>query len=495
MNKLAYLLTLSLLPATAFADTVIDSVGRVSGNIFSIKLVIDNDEQVTGEYSFRYSMGSREGFPVTGTLTDGRLQLKTASTIFNETFEGQATYHEGKILYVEGTWTSDRELNYAPKDKPMARRHERDFIFLGDHNILADRQVDCFEMETFPDLAFESGLVDLGSGSNGVDSFATDCSRSIMNLEFMTPLFASATRSLGRQCSGTLSAAVGRHYQFSMARKGFMPDKLYKQGNFRSRQLEAATAHFDVWGLMSTHNYAIYRSFMDAKEVAEVQLKTWYQSNYSLSDEEANAAVASVVHEIQLTAYGVYSESQPATWALSPTLVEASDLETMITLRRQLLERAPAEAISQTLNALKSATLQGRGETPLSLATYDPAIMQVLLEKSFDANYQNEFGKTALYYAIEGGNAEVINLLLEHGADINAKYNYDENAEVDCRLAGMQRTPLMHAAQHASEEVIDLLIEAGADLTAVDRRGWTMVDYAKNNGRDDIAAYLSGIAR
>ena len=59
----------------------------------------------------------------------------------------------------------------------------------------------------------------------------------------------------------------------------------------------------------------------------------------------------------------------------------------------------------------------------------------------------------------------------------------------------MQRTPLMHAAQHASEEVIDLLIDAGADLTAVDRRGWTMVDYAKNNGRDDIAAYLSGIAR
>ncbi len=496
MNKPAYLLSLAFfLPLNACSDTIIDSVGTISTNGISIKLVIDNDEQVTGEYSFRYSMGSREGFPVTGTLTEGRLQLKTTSTVFNETFEGQATYHDGKILYVAGTWTSDRELTYDPSEKPMARRSERDFIFLGDHNILADHHIDCSEMEMFPELVFNSRVVDLGSGSNGLHSFSGDCAKSLLNLEFMTPLLESAYTSRGRQCTGTMWGAVSRHYQFEMAQKGFMPDKLYEQSDFWRRQLTAATAHFNVWGLMSTHNFGIYRSYMDAQTNAEAQLKAWYQANYSLSDEEASAAVASVVHEIQRNAYGAYPESRPADWALSQTLVEASDLETMLTLRRQLLEQAPAETISQTLNTLKSTTLQRRGETPLSLAIYDPAVMQLLLEKSFDVNYQNEFGKTALYYAIEGDNTEVINLLLEHGANINAKYNYDENAEVDCGLAGLQRTPLMHAAQHASREVMDLLIESGADLTAVDSRGWTMVDYAKNNDRDDIAAYLTGIAR
>ena len=61
----------------------------------------------------------------------------------------------------------------------------------------------------------------------------------------------------------------------------------------------------------------------------------------------------------------------------------------------------------------------------------------------------DEYGKTPLYRAVEGGHKEVTELLIDHGADPNV----DD---------GHGRTPLHLAQMNFRIEVITLLIENGA---------------------------------
>ena len=94
-------------------------------------------------------------------------------------------------------------------------------------------------------------------------------------------------------------------------------------------------------------------------------------------------------------------------------------------------------------------------------------IINILLEKGADINAKDNYGRTPLMHAIQYGcSEEVIKILLEKGADINAKDNYGW-------------TPLMYAIQYGcSEEVIKILLEKGADINAKDNYGWTPLMHA-----------------
>ena len=74
-----------------------------------------------------------------------------------------------------------------------------------------------------------------------------------------------------------------------------------------------------------------------------------------------------------------------------------------------------------------------------------PEIVQLLLEKGADVNARSTDGRTPLMFAASS-TPEIVTLLLEKGAEIEARDN-----------KGM--TPLMFAA---SAEIKQLLIDAGA---------------------------------
>lgn len=82
--------------------------------------------------------------------------------------------------------------------------------------------------------------------------------------------------------------------------------------------------------------------------------------------------------------------------------------------------------------------------------------------------HQGVEGNTAVHRTARDGNVTMLKIILDAGADINAR---DKNGT----------TPAMLAASQGHLEVLDLLLEYGADMDAVDGRGWNTLNYACEN--------------
>ncbi|KAK7963439.1 ankyrin repeat-containing domain protein [Apiospora saccharicola] len=87
-----------------------------------------------------------------------------------------------------------------------------------------------------------------------------------------------------------------------------------------------------------------------------------------------------------------------------------------VNLRIDSLPPEQQHGRSQSNNALQIACRYDKDESQ------DSSILQLLLQKGAEANDPpNMYGMTALQYAVAKGDLRIVTLLLEHGADINAK--------------------------------------------------------------------------
>ncbi|MEN9538529.1 MAG: hypothetical protein RLZZ126_764 [Pseudomonadota bacterium] len=121
-------------------------------------------------------------------------------------------------------------------------------------------------------------------------------------------------------------------------------------------------------------------------------------------------------------------------------------------------------------------------ESPLMLAALrgDLSLAKRLVELGADVN---KTGWTPLHYASTNGHLEIMRLLLEHHAYIDASSPNDT-------------TPLMMAAHYGSASAVKLLLEAGADPGIKNMLGLSAIDFAQRANRkeaaDLIAAFIRG---
>ncbi|KAH7109942.1 hypothetical protein EDB81DRAFT_954164 [Dactylonectria macrodidyma] len=153
---------------------------------------------------------------------------------------------------------------------------------------------------------------------------------------------------------------------------------------------------------------------------------------------------------------------------------------------------ADQSAISALLDhgAAASALIRdASGDCPLSIAFYrgDAKCAKMILESDLTSTVQavnrtNKYGESPIFFAVQSGNTECLDLLIQHSVDLDTRMP-----------AG--GTALHIAACYGHEDIVDMLIQAGADLEAKDQAGRSPLCATVYWGYGDTGMKLDRVAR
>ncbi|MFZ3127835.1 MAG: ankyrin repeat domain-containing protein [Rhodoferax sp.] len=146
--------------------------------------------------------------------------------------------------------------------------------------------------------------------------------------------------------------------------------------------------------------------------------------------------------------------------------------------------REPSLHVAEVLIANPATQVEVRtaeDESPLMLAAIRgyTAICQQLIERDADVNKP---GWTPLHYAATGGHEDIIQLLLDNHAYVDA-------------ASPNGSTPLMMAAMYGTSAAVQLLLEAGADPSLKNDLGLTAIDFASKVKKTDSVAIIAEFIR
>jgi len=109
----------------------------------------------------------------------------------------------------------------------------------------------------------------------------------------------------------------------------------------------------------------------------------------------------------------------------------------------------------------------------------DKTAVRSLIDQRVDVNAPQEDGTTALHWAAEGDNRDIVELLIRAGANVKATNRYGA-------------TPLWLACVNGNAATIELLLKAGADANAALPEGETVLMTAARTGKLDAVKALLG---
>ncbi|CAB3384229.1 Hypothetical predicted protein [Cloeon dipterum] len=128
-----------------------------------------------------------------------------------------------------------------------------------------------------------------------------------------------------------------------------------------------------------------------------------------------------------------------------------------------------------------------RGQTYLHLAAQrgDLEAMQTWIELGGDLDVIDDEGSTALHFAARGGHLQFVNGFLDHiakYAENSVESVLEKSARVN-RCDNFGRTALQFAVSSKNVDLVQMLLDIGADLTLTDLEGKNAMHYAVNNER------------
>jgi len=127
--------------------------------------------------------------------------------------------------------------------------------------------------------------------------------------------------------------------------------------------------------------------------------------------------------------------------------------------------------------------LPGTNQTPLlfAMSIDNPnidVVLQILHTPGVEVDARGSLGESALILVAKKGRSDIVQALIEHGADVNA-----------CTTNG-KTTPLIRACQFSCFEVAKLLFEKGARIDVFDVNGVTPLIAAAQEGNLNIFEFL-----
>jgi uncharacterized protein len=193
------------------------------------------------------------------------------------------------------------------------------------------------------------------------------------------------------------------------------------------------------------------------------------QENPALAEGDAKEGVS-------LLLFAAYCKNQPAVNLLKQYRTSLNVYEAVCTgeieIVKALLDERPEEL---DIPSPDGFSLLGYAcfFNQLAIARY------LIVEKEADVNQasSNAFKVTPLHSACAIVSYSLTQLLLDNGADVNAR-----------QQGGV--TPLHSAAHHGATELVRLLIERGADINATTDTGETALSFAEKSSFPNTVAYL-----
>ena len=156
--------------------------------------------------------------------------------------------------------------------------------------------------------------------------------------------------------------------------------------------------------------------------------------------------------------------------------------------------------------------LAGRTALMAAAAAGRLEVVKLLIDKSANLQAKDSGGWTALMVAVREERTDVVRALLEKGADPNVRDNcgwtplmvaslegqrdivallLERKADLNARCSD-DRTALMYAVGNDHIETVKLLLTKGADFEVTDANGWTVLMYAKKNANERIMEMVRG---
>lgn len=150
----------------------------------------------------------------------------------------------------------------------------------------------------------------------------------------------------------------------------------------------------------------------------------------------------------------------------------------VVTLLEALSEQkgVPEEELVDVRNQFGWTPLHWTGKAGMAAAG------TVLLERGADVNAKNLFGNTPLHEAINSGKEDIIRVILDAIAKRDPALVNEQNGEGE--------TPIVSAAYLGSEEVVSLLLESGADVSIPDSKGFNPLHRAARGGHAEVVEIL-----
>lgn len=207
--------------------------------------------------------------------------------------------------------------------------------------------------------------------------------------------------------------------------------------------------------------------------------------------------------------------------AALPAMKNVADIREKDRFGRTALHYAAERGFTRLVHHLLASGVEVDGrdlidETPLSLAVINgqPGCVYELLLAGADREAQTAFGRgTPLHRAVEWNRVNVARLLLDWGADPNARNRWGQtplHVEADNgwhpNTAGtmllLERgakpeladvdgfNTLQHAAAHGNRAVLEVFVARGESLDVQTPRGSSLLDLALQRRADESAQYL-----
>ncbi len=131
---------------------------------------------------------------------------------------------------------------------------------------------------------------------------------------------------------------------------------------------------------------------------------------------------------------------------------------------------------------LKSIVNEVKNKTPLHFAAYNghAEVLELLLKDGANVDERNANNSTPLHFAAQEGHVKAVELLLKHNADTSLQSDVNGGY-----------TALHFAADEGHVEVVELLIEKGANIDARNNDGYKPIHLAAKEDHIEIVELLS----